>query len=936
MKSLSSLILLTTLLFLLSPLTSPFAADSKTSLTVAATAELDKETKTKLTEMVNHRRQLDTEKVLAEAEVAMRELAGRHPLIQQLVAQNTVLSEEIRSLATDLDRVTDAADVTEKETKRIEENFRKARQKLEIAGLSQVLGQVLQDQRRQLPDVRRYRRLARTSEMLIAESGLRQIHYSEEQNRLEDVPAYLASLTADLPPEEAEANQAELRRLLNSRLTFLQKAIITNDAYLRTLGELDFAQRQLLETAGAYDDFLAEHLLWIRSSPAINLEAIKKLPEEITQLLSPSGWFEVFKVLVYQATHSPFPILMFAVFALLIWKRKRLHSLLEEIGGKAKKPTTYKIAFSLQALCLTLLLAAAWPLLLGTLGWQLRLSLEGTIFPRAIGLTLFEMSPRIFLLLAFRVLVVPKGLAEAHFGWSETNLELLRRELARLMVIYLPFLFVTLTVYNLGPVTFDWALGKLIFVGLVLALGFFFFRVLHPKRGVVQNYLSQHPKVLPVRLRYLWFLLVIAIPLFITGLTLAGYTYTATTLTARLMAGVWLILGIIVIHQLVGYWLLQTRRKFAILATLKRRQEARAEAEVKDAVPPREEGVPIQVEEETVDLVALSDDIRKLLNTAFMVFGIIGFWFIWSEVLPALGVLNDIALWHHTALVDGQESQVPINLADGILAILIAIITFVATKRFPAFLEIVLLQRLDMTVGGRYTVTTLSRYLIAAAGTISAIYILGGSWSQVQWLVAALSLGIGFGLQEIVANFISGLIILFERPIRGGDLVTVGESTGVVTRIRIRATTIQDFDKKELLVPNKEFITGRLLNWSLSDQMSRILIPVGVAYGSDVQKAMALMAEAAEEHELVLTEPKPFVIFEGFGDNALSLTLRAYIESVEYRVTTLSKLNEEIDRKFNEAGIVIAFPQRDVHLDTTRPLEIRIRHDGEMGDSGES
>ena len=884
---------------------------------------------------MNQRRQFEAEIAQAEAEAALRKLAGKHLIIQQVAGENAALSEELSSLAADLQRVTAEAEAANKETKRIEEDFRGARQKLDIAGLSQALGQVLQEQRHKLPDIRLFRKKTSMSETLIADSGLRQIHYREEQKRLDDIGTYVAGLTADLPPEEAEASQTELRELLNSRLTFLPTAITTNDAYLRTLGELDFAQRQLLETAGAYDDFLAERLLWIRSSRAISLEEIKKIPETLTLLLSPSGWFEVFKVLVHQATHSPIPILVFAVFALLIWKRKWLHSLLEDTGKKAKKPTTYKVAFTLQALALTLLLAVAWPLLLGILGWQLRLSLEGTIFSRAIGLVLIGISTRLFFLLASRVLIVPDGLAAAHFGWSESKLKLLRHELNRLIIICLPALFVTLAVTSLDLVTQGGAFGKLTFIGLIMILGLAFFRVLHPKRGIVQSYLNQNPNSLVARLRYLWFLLVIAITMIIAGLTLAGYTYSAATLTDRLMGGVWLVLGLIVIHQLVGYWLLQTRRKLAIQAALKRREEARAAAEAKDAVPPGEEGVPIQVEEEKVDLVALSDDIRKLLNSAFAFFGVIGLWLIWSEVLPALGILNEITLWHHTALIGGEEKQVPVDLVDAILAVLIAVITVVSTKRFPAFLEIVLLQRLDMTAGGRYTVTTLSRYFIAAVGTMSTLYTLGGSWSQVQWLVAALSLGIGFGLQEIVANFISGLIILFERPIRVGDMVTVGDSSGVVTRIRIRATTIQDFDKKELLVPNKEFITGRLLNWSLSDQITRILIPVGIAYGSDVQKAMALLAEVAEEHEQVIPEPKPFVTFDSFGDNALLLTLRAYLGSVDYRVSTISKLNEEINRRFNEAGIVFAFPQRDLHLETSRPLDIRILHEAEQRDSGE-
>ncbi len=225
-----------------------------------------------------------------------------------------------------------------------------------------------------------------------------------------------------------------------------------------------------------------------------------------------------------------------------------------------------------------------------------------------------------------------------------------------------------------------------------------------------------------------------------------------------------------------------------------------------------------------------------------------------------------------------------------------------------------------------------------AMGALLALNTLGAQWSQLQWLVAALGVGIGFGLQEIVANFISGLIILFERPVRVGDMVTVGDTDGVVTRIRIRATTIRNLDRKELLVPNKEFITGRLLNWSLSDQITRVMVTVGVAYGTDIDKAHALMREAAEEHEHVLADPKPILTFEGFGDNSLTLILRAFIDDIDYRITTISDLHKAINRKFKQAGIVIAFPQRDLHLDTREPLRVAIEEarpvkpeDGHLG-----
>jgi potassium efflux system protein len=179
-------------------------------------------------------------------------------------------------------------------------------------------------------------------------------------------------------------------------------------------------------------------------------------------------------------------------------------------------------------------------------------------------------------------------------------------------------------------------------------------------------------------------------------------------------------------------------------------------------------------------------------------------------------------------------------------------------------------------------------------------------------------------LQEIFANFVSGIVLLFERPIRVGDIVTVGDATGTVTRIQIRATTLLDWDRKELVVPNKEFVTGRLLNWTLTNRVVRLVIPVGVAYGSDARAARELMLEAARETEQVLDDPKPLVLFNAFGDNALALELRVYLPSMEQWINTRTALHDAIYHKFQQAGIEISFPQRDVHLDTTAPLDIRI------------
>jgi len=190
----------------------------------------------------------------------------------------------------------------------------------------------------------------------------------------------------------------------------------------------------------------------------------------------------------------------------------------------------------------------------------------------------------------------------------------------------------------------------------------------------------------------------------------------------------------------------------------------------------------------------------------------------------------------------------------------------------------------------------------------------GWRWSQLQWMFAALSVGLGFGLQEIVANFVSGLIILFERPVRVGDTVTVGQLTGKVSQMRIRATTITDWDRKEIIVPNKSFITEQVVNWTLSDPITRIVIPVGISYGSDVQLAHKVMEQTLRDLPLVLDDPPPRVYFIGFGNSSLDFKLYVFSRQLVDRLPLTHAVHETILGALREHGIEIPFPQRDLHV----------------------
>jgi potassium efflux system protein len=255
-----------------------------------------------------------------------------------------------------------------------------------------------------------------------------------------------------------------------------------------------------------------------------------------------------------------------------------------------------------------------------------------------------------------------------------------------------------------------------------------------------------------------------------------------------------------------------------------------------------------------------------------------------------------------------------VSLADIGLALIVIAATAIAFRNLPGFIEIVILQRLPLDPGSRYALSTVLRYTIAIVGIIVAFQLVGFTWNKVQWLAAALTFGLAFGLQEIFANFVSGLIILGERPVRVGDTVTVGTVTGTVTRIRMRATTITDWDRKELIIPNKNFITGDVINWTLSDPILRVIVPVGVSYGSDIDKVTNLLSRIAQESEIVLAEPKPRALFLGFGDSTLNFEVRVFIPHIDYLLAVRHELHMTIMKRFREANIEIAFPQRDLHV----------------------
>lgn len=879
-----------------------------------------------LEDTISGRRGAEAEQALQEAVMANQELASQYEAVSTLAAGNVELGDRLTQRSLETQEASEKRDSVVVLVSRLGEELNLTRNRLAIAGLNQAMGQLLIDQQRALPNLSALRKTTAERNKLVADVGLEQIEHGQQRRDLRDIDLYIDALVEDLPADAAESAREELRPLVESRRELVGQSIEASTRYLRILGELDMAQRQLTDAVRDYKKFLDSTLLWVRNTSPIRPDVFLSLPADIKRLTSPVNWGSFFRDFTAGLSDNPLYAVLLAVFLVLSLLRRRFLARVENHAACIGRITKDRFSYTIKALVNTVLAAGALPLTVVLFAEAVLSGPEPALFSSSVAKVLPSLAIFTLVILFFLDACREKGLLRLHCGWTDATVDKLQGELRWFLVVFPMLRLIGDVSYNLDS---GEVLGGLAVFGSVssgIALGVLLFRLFNPAGGLLQEYLLQRPRSFLAQTRSFWVAVLTSILPLLIILWLFGYNYTADVLASSFVYSFWLLLWLMVLQSLLVRWLVLGYQQVELKAAIKRRDAARAARHAaKETAGETSDDNEVELVEPRIDFELLSSNSHLLIRTLMILVALFWLYLIWAPMIPALGILQDFPLWTRSGTVNGAIAQIPVTLADVLLAVIVAITTWAAVKGVPALLELLLLKTTSMTMGGRYTATTLLRYIIVGVGTIVVISTLGLSWSKAQWLVAALGVGIGFGLQEIVANFISGLVLLFERPIRVGDTVTVGDTSGTVTRIQIRATTIRDWDNRELLVPNKEFITGRLLNWTLSDELVRLVIPVGVAYGSDVTLAMKLAEEAAREHERVLDEPEPSILFSDFGDNSLNLSLRVYLPSMEHRLFTRSELNQLINQKFKEAGIQIAFPQRDVHLDTTRPLEIRMK-----------
>ncbi|MGI9220475.1 MAG: mechanosensitive ion channel domain-containing protein, partial [Woeseiaceae bacterium] len=888
---------------------------------VAARSELEVAPRVELLrEVVNEKTEAAAVEAQREAAAAEAAFADKHPVLRSLAEENAKLTREIPESVAATRLLSNKLQATKNERADIEQRLARSERRLEIGGLNRVLGSLLIAERRGLPPLSQYRAEIRVRNRDAAAVGLDRIQAQEQRRELASIDLAVQDLVVDIAEDvtdeaELEANGREVRQLLLARRDLLLQIENSYGSYLQELGNLDLEQRNLLDAMEEYQQFLTKNLLWIPSAPFFGSSIVQGDLPDYPYSLTAAAWSNVGALLTASiGEHVVESVFCLALLILLLVLRKPLARQYAAMATRVGRLSTDNIGLTIASLAIVAVRVFPIPFLLFSVSWFLFNATQPTVFSDTVARGLLLTTPFFYNLLFFAALSKPDGIFSLHFGWNDKALEIMRRQLYRLAVIGAPLVFATAILFLSESQSDRATLGRIVFFTLMIFLSSVVRPILHPSTGLVAAYYEKNAAGWKAKLRWTWFTLGVGLPLLLGVISFFGYLYTSTILVGLFVATFWRVLGLVIIYLVVLRWLALAKRKLALQIALKEREARRAETTGEQ--DPDADGPPA-VAEVPLDLDEVDQQTRKLLRSIMIILALVVGWRIWADVLPAFSFLNDVGLWTQTATVDGVDTVLPVTAADVLLALLVIVATVIGSRNIPGLMHILILQRLTLAPGSRYAINTLVRYVIVTIGTISVLSLIGWNWSQIQWLVAALSVGLGFGLQEIVANFVAGLIILFERPVRVGDTVTVGQLTGTVSRVRIRATTITDWDRKEILVPNKAFITEQVVNWTLSDPITRVVIPVGVAYGSDAEQVHKVIGNTLESLPLVLQEPPPKVYFTGFGDSSLEFTIHAYLRELSDRMPMVHAIHDAILKTLREHKIKIPFPQRDIHIQST-------------------
>jgi len=862
-----------------------------------------------LQQRIADRRRSQLEALLERLQGREAEVAGATPVVARAAIVNRVLGDELKEHNERLARERSSLADIESAREHVTTTLRDSRTRLELGGMSERVGEWLWSERRRLEPPARLRQRLELVRVALAELRLRLVVLNEQQRELADTRAAARTLVevslegtdeAEVAEESVEQLQPELRQRVEL-IGLLESQV------LRRVAALEQGERALndqLDRTVELQRLLDRHLLWIPSHASVGGDWLARAPDGLRDLVKRSRFVTTCELIVRDARErTSIWIFSFLLLAASIAARWRARPWIEAQAAPTRKIREDSFLFTLRALAGTIVGAAPVPLGFALLGVLLQGIGDPGRFSHSLGRAFMTLVPTLSAIQLVRWTSLERGLGHAHFRWTRQRREAVRASMPILAWVVLPLVFVTqLAMARQVDVSID-VNARIAIVVMSLTLAWQLWRTLDAGQLWVVRGVVSEPSTVRRALRFSLSAAFLAIAL----LAILGYVYTTAVIMRAALTTFTLVVFITIGIGLLARWFLLGERRLMV--------RRRAERQIATVGSDAEAGEVLQEPDADLTLEQINAQTGRIVRAVRLSLLALGLVWVWAELLPAIARLDEIALWHFTEIAaDGSPVQAPLTLAGALLGVFALVLTTIGARNLPGLIEISLLSRTHIDAASRYAITSMLRYAITIGGTIIGLGFLGMRWSQLQWLAAALTVGLGFGLQEIFANFVSGLILLFERPFRVGDTITVDNLSGRVTRIRTRATTILDFDNKEIVVPNKTFITGQLVNWTLTDTTTRITIHVGVAYGSPIDTVHALLLKAAREEPRVLEDPEPLSWFLAFGASSLDFELRVFVGTLGDRLVVQNALNTRIAELFAEHDIEIAFPQLDLHV----------------------
>lgn len=854
----------------------------------------------------NQLRREKTEQALAESERLRRQLTSDLPLLQEQQQQNQALSLQLGALEDQIERVQDEQRGIDTSLSGLSDLVNSVREQLEWLQISNAYGENL---RSKLADLPAYFPLEKL-ESDIVKARMAKYQYETEQDALKDPVQIRNNLLSGDEITLDRAQRAVLDNLLKARRQLLTRLNDASDTLIQEQTRLKLLYSRQNSKIDEIREISASHLFWMPDVRPLTPAVLLGVPTALSLLLDPVNWLQLPRAIV---ENNPMTLTLAGLGLLVLawcWAKlgRHLVQYSHYIAPRIGKVTQDK--FSLTSRLLVRSLLAALPLPAMVL--MMRGLLDGAWqypFAVAVARGLGEIWFLLLALLVARHLTLEKGILILHFRWPKESVQRVWGQFRTLLLVLIPSFFVQGMANSYQEHAVYDSLGRLAFIIGALWLLLFFARLNRERLPLTWGQADMtKPHLLH---HFIWNSLMLAPLLAVLG-SLFGYFYTSRILLRQLELSLLAGLGCLLIYYLAHRWMLIQRRRLAFDRAKSKRAEILAQRERDEDDLSSE--IPDAVEEPELDLDTISAQSLGLVRTLLM----LGFTMLvvvqWSDLNSAFSFLSSIEVWQVSSKVAGIEQLSAITLQDLMLTAFAFILTVVTARNLPGLMELTLLQHLSLSPGTGFALTTVSKYLVILIGALTGFSMLGIDWSKTQWLVAALSVGLGFGLQEIFANFVSGLIILFEKPIRLGDTVTIRDLTGTVTKIKTRATTIVDWDRKEIIVPNKAFITEQFINWSLSDAITRVKLRIRIGLTQEPKRVQQLLEQCVQESTLVLDTPTPEVFLIEFTDSALIYEIRLYVNNMDHRMPITHEVHSLILEKLNQLGMPLPHQQIDIRM----------------------